>query len=343
MVLTRYLNDSYLEIFNSPAEATLQPYWHFGLGHEIAHSVWECKVLGYPPFGYGEELVEDAVIKSMPDIALLEPRTIRELGEYFCDAICLKYTFSGSIEEYVAAWVHYYLNWLENESVLEFFSIIAGAPRGGAGAQQNLTSILRDVTALTEGARLKAAVYCQRLFITAAFSIIETDDQTDKRDNDIAWEAALSVRASVAPDNREFIGEPSETFRAKLEEYVAAAERVRDLPMGAQPDQTDRAACFLAELANIARTVREIIKRLPSLPDVDACAGAESNALQKILAGKVCKESVPLPLSLLRRLGPEASFQASIAAGLSLTEWADVEYNHAPVDQGGAKWQKREE
>jgi hypothetical protein len=322
-VIPSFRSEPWLGLFNAPVQASLKPYWLFGLGHEVGHTIWHAIVLGYPLFG--EKLkVRHTLFNEAEQFKFnneFNARQRKEFVEYFSDVICLNYTFRGKIDKFISSWLEYYVEWLESELLQDFTASLAGEIFTGTISDQNIAPD-DPIAQVKFGANARARIYCERLMVIVAYSVISDPKNHSISKIEVAQQSIIILEQFTAQIHAwNLPHHPAHALASTLDGYFKSIQEIKKRGENDESARNEDEK-FLFKLANVAKNIQVLINRIPNKPD-PGDSEVEKRILSHLRAGEIPEEQDSLLLSLVRSLGKDASYIASVAAILYIVESAE--------------------
>lgn len=289
-----YRSHFLLHTINSPLTATVEPYWHFGLGHELGHIIWDKKGLtNHPSLGGFGATLKDKV--SSPDDQ-------KVLIEFFCDVLCLEYTFGLDLEVFIPAWTRYFIDHIELDTQQEFLAQLAGHPK-------------------IEEEGSKVQQYFLRLLIAIGFGLKRQGIARDK-----LWKESINRIHFVI---RKFITQPEYRISLVLQDFIACANYFKSkVHNSVEIEKNPESDKNYSEMNNLFERSISLLLELSDEIRPKAAEGLSNdveNVSNEIRSGNIVKTPCLYPIAVLRKLGEDSSFMANVAAINSLAYWAEID------------------
>lgn len=276
---------------NSDLRATLEPFYHFGLGHETGHIVYNRELSSHP-------------VAERQDLAdkLHHPSYRKLFTEFFADGFCLLTTFCNDLDAYLQAWVRHFLDVLEYDYQYQIFLEISPAEV----VNHSLRKVLQYVARLNMTAFLhflRAGLTAEKLWTRATARVLEAFGR------ERGGNAAMS--STVASQ-----------FARDTEDFSKTAADPRPHPEAKGWDRR-----FFEDFESVAKELYTLLERFEknehlSISRVDACVRDWQH-------GILPERELTFPLAAMSRIWhdvpPDSAgeFATNVAVILSMCTWSE--------------------
>jgi hypothetical protein len=165
--------------------------------------------------------------------------------------------------------------------------------------------------------------------MATAYFLIEND--TNFPEERIVAESAKLVTMQIemikGQTSQKLFGEASQKFFDAANDFSSVALKMCDQHADDSTFSKEEKQLYgnLLRLGNNARYIKVNIDKLDIAGPSAADTALEDKAIEFVMAGQIATNNAEIrwPISFLRKLGPGASYKASIAANLSLLHWKE--------------------